>query len=191
MLSEEVRISYMASPLLLSSSRVSLTSPVQFIGKEGYGFQSRLEKVAVNESGIKNTDSGAVTSGIAHITGDIKYSSPEKGFTIDGVALTAAAGTPDFIYVSLDEYHGAGPLDFSLAIKTAGVKSAVINRSPVSDLNRGIFAGEFYRSLGSGASLADSFASAIEKTKSDSRYGNPAAWSGFRLYIYNFGFLRE
>ena len=77
------------------------------------------------------------------------------------------------------------------SINSEAVKAAVVNTSPVSELNRGVFAGEFYRSVNSGGTLIDSFASAVEKTRNDSRYRSPAAWGGFRLYIYNLGYLKE
>ena len=191
MLSEEVKISYIASPLLHSSSKGSYAAPVRFIGKPGQAFQPHVEKVAVRESGFKSKDADSVSGGVAHITGEISYSSPEKGYLLDGKGFVSAIGTPDFLYASIGEFHGAGPVDFILNAKAAGVKAAVVNTSPVSELNRGVFAGEFYRSVNSGSTLIDSFASAVEKTRNDSRYRSPAAWGGFRLYIYNLGYLKE
>jgi len=191
MLSEEVKISYIASPLLLSSSKGSYTPSVRFTGKSGLTFQSHVEEVAVRESGIKNLKADSVSGGIAHITGEVKYHSPGKGFLLDNKAFASAIGTPDFIFASIEDYHGAGSMDFALNAKAAGVKAAVINSSPLNELNRGVFAGEFYRSINSGGTLTASFASAIDKTRNDSRYRSPAAWGGFRLYIYNLGYLKE
>jgi len=31
----------------------------------------------------------------------------------------------------------------------------------------------------------------VDKTRNDSRYRNPGAWGGFRLYIYNLAYLKE
>jgi hypothetical protein len=50
---------------------------------------------------------------------------------------------------------------------------------------------EFYRGINNGGTLIDSFASAVDKTRNDSRYRVPAAWGGFRLYIFNFNYLKE
>ncbi len=191
MLSEEVKISYMASPLLYSSSKGNFGSPVRFIGKPGQAFQSHVEKVAVRESGIKSFDADSASGGIAHITGEISYSSPEKGYLLDNRGLVSAIGSPDFIYAAIGDHHGAGPVDFILNARGAGVKAAVVNSSPVSELNRGVFAGEFYRSVNNGGTLIESFASAVDKTRNDSRYRNPGAWGGFRLYIYNLAYLKE
>jgi hypothetical protein len=183
MLSEEVKISYIASPLLHSSSKGSYAAPVRFIGKPGQAFQPHVEKVAVRESGIKSMDADSVSGGVAHITGEISYSSPEKGYLLDGKGFVSAIGTPDFLYASIGEFHAAGPGDFILNAKAAGVKAAVVNTSPVSELNRGVFAGEFYRSVNSGGTLIDSFASAVEKTRNDSRYRSPAAWGVQAIYL--------
>ncbi|HPJ36026.1 MAG TPA: hypothetical protein PK358_14400, partial [Spirochaetota bacterium] len=163
MLSEELRIVYLASPLLLTHSKGGTLDRVSFVGGEGSGFQSHVEMVAARESGISTGDSKS--SRMAHVTGDIQYTSSEKGFLVSGRTLTSATGSPDFLYATLDEYSGAGPVDFALSARISGIKSAMINTSPVSELNRGVFAGGFYGSLAEGKSLAVSYTTALEKTK--------------------------
>jgi hypothetical protein len=75
--------------------------------------------VAVRESGIQSFDADSASGGIAHITGDISYNSPEKGYLLDGKGFASAIGSPDFIYAAISEYHGAGPIDFILNARGA------------------------------------------------------------------------
>jgi hypothetical protein len=188
-LSDRSLLLYLPSLLLASAGSTSIAREVYLSGSDNSPM-AFLAGVALRESGIKQIlkpDSGR---GMVHLNSKIKYNQFSKEFTVGGKNLKSAVVNSAFLSVSSDELKGASSADLLLYGRDFNLQAAMINGSLIQDTNNAMFIEEFYLNAGKGASIQESFSSAVKKVKGTNRFSHPSNWSGYRLNIYNLNLLK-
>jgi len=185
-LADNSDIFYMVSPMLTDFRNIK-TAPLLYTAGSADSVKAELETAGIRHSGIEQRSISRVTSGLAHITGEVRYNRKSNGFTIDGRSYAALVSGADMVYVSA-QFADYGQINIAAFNHGLGTGSVLINASPIQDVNNAFFAETFYSSIKSGNSVSSSFSRAQKEVRGRERFAGPGYWAGTRLYINNFSF---
>ena len=186
LLAERADIFYMVSPMLTDFRSIKIT-PLLYTAGSSDSVNAELEIAGIRHSGIEQRSIGRVTSGLAHITGEVRYNRKSRGFTIDSRSYGAVVSGADMVYVS-SRFTDYGQINLAAFNHGLGTGSVLINASPLQDVNNAFFTEAFYSSINKGNSLTASFSTAQKEVRGRERFAAPGYWAGTRLFINNFSF---
>jgi len=185
-LADNADIFYMVSPMLTDFRSIK-TAPLLYTAGTADSVNAELEIAGIRHSGIEQKSIGRVTSGLAHITGEVRYNRKSRGFTIDSRSYGALVSGADMVYVSA-QFADYGQINLAAFNHGLGTGIVLINASPLQDVNNAFFAETFYSSIKKGISIPGSFTAAQKEVRGRERFAGPGYWAGTRLYINNFSF---
>ena len=190
MISNKTQLIYIPS-LLVSTTGGSSVSREIYLPETEDSMAAYLEKVAIKESGIKYSTSADSRRGIIHLSSKVRYNHGKREYSISGRNIKSLVSGNAFLFAPYDELSGTGVSDFLLYGRDLNLQAVLLNGSLIQDTNNSLFIEEFYRNAGKGTSLQESFAKALTKVRSSSKYSHPSNWSGYRLNIYDLNLLKE
>ncbi len=185
-LADQAGIFYMVSPMLTDFSRKNETPVLTTAGKRN-SITAELEITGIKHSGIKRGAELIINEGIAHITGDIKYNTKSRGFTIDSKDYASLVKGADLVYASVP-FADFGFNNLAAFIHDPGTGSAIINGAALQDVNNAFFAEYLYSEISKGRSYSAAFTIARKKIRDNDRFASPGYWAGTRYYINSFNF---
>jgi len=182
-LDERYDISFMPDiTTVLNEANFNVKNVVLKGSVENYIYK-KVEKIAINESGLMISKNEKISNNIYHNFDKFSFFSENNYFYFDSKKFEFLPSyAKGFIYFS-DSEIGFDKCNYvNLKYHRDGILGILYGFTTIKDLNNGIFAQVYYDSIAKGINPIRASNIARAKIRRSKRFSHPAFWSSYRFY---------